>query len=107
MAEKKEGAQFQHEELDLKGILVKYLKYWYWFVAGVVVCLSLAFLYLRYATPQYQISSTLLIKDDKNAPDLSGNVAFSDLDIFKSTKNIHNEIPEVKIQYHYFFAGKH
>ena len=95
MAEK-EVIQFQSEDIDIKGILMKYLRYWYFFATGVIVCLGIAFLYLRYSTPQYQISSTLLIKDDKKGPDLSGNTVFSDLDLFQSSKNIHNEIQVLK-----------
>ncbi len=52
----------------------------------------MAFLYLRYATPQYTIKSKLLIRDDKKGADLGDASAFSDLDVFKSTKNVDNEI---------------
>ncbi|AKD01938.1 tyrosine-protein kinase [Pontibacter korlensis] len=92
----KEVFQFESEEIDIKNILQKYLRYWYLFVIGVVICLGLAFLYLRYATPAYNISSTLLIKDDKKGPDLSGNAVFSDLELFKASKNIDNEIQVLK-----------
>ncbi|TPE39988.1 GumC family protein [Pontibacter mangrovi] len=92
----KEVFQFESEEIDIKSILQRYLRYWYLFVLGVILCLGLAFVYLRYATPAYQISSTLLIKDDKKGPDLSGNAVFSDLDLFKTTKNIDNEIQVLK-----------
>lgn len=90
MAEQ-ENTQFQPEEIDIKAMLQKYLRHWYFFAAGLLVCLGAAFLYLRYSTPEYQVSSTLLIKDDKKGPEL-GNTVFSDLDMFKSSKNISNEI---------------
>ena len=95
MAEK-EIVQFQPEDIDIKGMLMKYLRYWYFFAIGVFFCLGIAFIYLRYSTPQYSISSTLLIKDDKKGPDLSGNTVFSDLDLFQSSKNINNEIQVLK-----------
>ena len=95
MAEK-EIIQFQAEEIDIKAILKKYLRLWYLFAAGVIICLGIAFSYLRYSTPEYQISGTLLIKDDKKGPDLGSNTVFSDLDIFKSSKNISNEIEVLK-----------
>jgi tyrosine-protein kinase Etk/Wzc len=82
----------ESEELDLKSILFKYLRYWYWFIIAILLCLGLAFLYLTYATPQYHIESTLLIKDEKKGPGLSGGDAFGGLDIFGSSKNVDNEI---------------
>ncbi|MDX5438048.1 MAG: capsular biosynthesis protein, partial [Pontibacter sp.] len=42
------------------------------------------------------MNSTLLIKDDKKGPDLSGNAVFSDLEIFQSTKSIDNQIQILK-----------
>ena len=38
----------QHEEsINFYAIFFKYLAYWPWFVASVIVCLILAFAYLR------------------------------------------------------------
>ncbi|MBF9253259.1 polysaccharide biosynthesis tyrosine autokinase [Pontibacter sp. 172403-2] len=88
--------QFQPEEedeqIDLKAMLLKYLRYWYLFAISVALALGLAFLYLRYTTPQYIIKSKILIRDDEKGADLLGGSALSDLDIFKSTKNVDNEI---------------
>jgi capsular exopolysaccharide synthesis family protein len=91
----------QGESLDLKKILLKYLRFWYVFVLGAAIAIGLAFLFLRYTTPQYSITSTILIKDNQNSSDLlsgSGSKVFSDLEIFKSTKNIDNEIEVLKSQ---------
>ena len=48
---------------------------WQWFVLSVIVCLGLAFCYLRYATPIYQASVKLLIKDDDSQTSRSGKSA--------------------------------
>jgi tyrosine-protein kinase Etk/Wzc len=88
--------QFEAEEIDIKALTAKYLRYWYLFALGIIVCLTIAFLYLRYSTPQYSVSATMLIKDDKKGPDLADNAIFSDLDIFNSKKNIDNEIEVLK-----------
>lgn len=92
----KEVIQFESEEIDIKAILQKGLRHWYFFVIGLVICLGAAFLYLRYSTPEYLISSTLLIKDDKKGPDIGGSAVFSDLDMFQSSKNINNEVEVLK-----------
>jgi tyrosine-protein kinase Etk/Wzc len=95
--DEKEIFQFGNsEEIDLKSILFKYLRYWYWFVIGIVICVGLAFFYLSYTTPQYKIQSTLLIKDDKKGPGIPAGDAFGGLDIFGSSKNIDNEIEVLK-----------
>lgn len=91
MAEK-EVFQVNTEEIDLKSILQKYLRNWYLFVAGLLMCLGLAFMYLRYSTPEYLISSTVLIKDDKKGADLGGSSMFGDLGMFQSSKSFSNEI---------------
>ena len=48
-----EQEQFE-EEINLKDILQKYLRFWPWFLFGVVVLLFAAFVYLRYETPLYR-----------------------------------------------------
>ena len=37
---------------------------WYWFILSLVICGGLGAIYLRYATPKYQSTAKLLIKDD-------------------------------------------
>ncbi|HEY4650773.1 MAG TPA: polysaccharide biosynthesis tyrosine autokinase [Pontibacter sp.] len=88
--------QFESEEINIKEVLQKYLRYWYLFVAGVAIAGIVAFVYLRYTTPQYRISSTLLIKDDKKGPSLSENAVLDDLNLFQTGKNIDNEIEILK-----------
>ncbi len=39
---------------------------WYWFIISAVVCLGLAYAYLRYQHPVYQSSAKTQIKYDNN-----------------------------------------
>lgn len=58
----------QHEEsINFYAIFFKYLAYWPWFVASVIVCLILAFVYLRYQAPVYNVTSAVLIKEDDSS----------------------------------------
>jgi tyrosine-protein kinase Etk/Wzc len=83
----------QPEGKNLKRILLQYTRYWYVFLVGAVLALSIAFLYLRYyAVPQYKVYSTLLIKDDKSGSGLSSADALNDLSTFKPARNIDNEM---------------
>ena len=38
----KEVIQFQSEDIDMKVLLMKYLRYLYLFAAGVIICLGFA-----------------------------------------------------------------
>ncbi len=66
------------QEPSLREQLEQYLKYWPWFVIGVMLSVTISLLYLRYATPIYQSVATILIKDEKNSA-LSELAAFQDL----------------------------
>lgn len=84
------------ESFNLNAIIQKYLRYWYWFLLVLFLSFLCAFIYLRYATPIYSVSSTVLIKDDKKAPGVGDNPALQELDIFQSGKSIDNEIEILK-----------
>jgi len=87
----------QHEQqTDFREIINRYLKYWYLFMTAVIVCLVAAFLYLRYATPKYEVSSSILIKQEKRTSNSSDNTKISDLEIVKSSQSVDNKIEELK-----------
>ena len=65
-------------ESSLRDDIAQYLKFWPWFVLGVIITVSISFIYLRYATPIYQTQASILIKDEKNS-ELSELAAFQDL----------------------------
>lgn len=86
---------FQNEKskpLNLQLLILKYLKYWYLFLAGVVLCVGTAVYMMYYATPQYLISSTLLIKADDKGSDFSQNAVFADLENYQTYSVVENEI---------------
>lgn len=84
-------------EKNLRDIANKYSRYWYLILFGAVAGLVCAYLYLEYyAVPEYYVQSTLMIKDDKTGQELSSADAFSDLGLFKSVKNIDNEVEVLK-----------
>lgn len=53
--------------IDYQTLLQKCLKHWRWFAASVLACLIFAFIYIRYTTPVYNVSASVLIqqKDSK------------------------------------------
>lgn len=83
----------KEEKTDYSALLFPYLIRWPWIVASVVVCLALAAVYLHFATPVYNISATVLIKDDKKGGNVSSDLAlFQDMGMFNSSASVDNEI---------------
>ena len=94
--ERKERTGAQSEEQNnIQEILFRYLIHWPWFVVSVIVCVALAWGYLRLTTPIYNVSATVLIKDEKKG---SGANMSSELEkmgmngFVSSSGNIENEI---------------
>ena len=90
-----EAQESKEENIDVKELLFKYLIHWPWFVGAVVVCLIAAWVYLYTSTPVYNISATVLIKDDKkggSAGMLSGLESLGLDGMVSSSQNIDNEI---------------
>jgi tyrosine-protein kinase Etk/Wzc len=83
-------------EFDLKALLSTYLIHWQWFVLAISICLSGAFMYLRYTIPQYSITTTILVKDDRRGGMLSELSAFADLGVGGGNSNLDNEIEVLK-----------
>ncbi|MGK4567226.1 Wzz/FepE/Etk N-terminal domain-containing protein [Flavobacterium sp. 3HN19-14] len=52
-------------QINLKDQIAKYIYHWKWFVLSAIICLFGTYFYLRYATPEYKMEATILIKDDK------------------------------------------
>ena len=79
------------EELD------KYFFYWRWFIVSALACLVVAFLYLRYATPIYSASTTILVKDEKKGGLASEFSGLSEIGLLgKAKSNVDNEIEILK-----------
>ena len=90
-----EAQESKEENIDVKELLFKYLIHWPWFVGAVVACLIAAWVYLYISTPVYNISATVLIKDDKkggSAGMLSGLESLGLDGMISSSQNIDNEI---------------
>ena len=87
----------QNEDFNLRDTLERYSNNWQWFVLAVCLCITLAFVYLRYSTPQYHASTTILVKDEKKGGMLSELSAFADMGIGGGLKsNLDNEIEILK-----------
>jgi len=89
----------QEQEINLYALFFKYMVYWPWFVASVLVCCIGMYVFLRYQTPVYNITSSVLIKEDEkkggNAA-TNGLAAIQDLGMFSMSNNFDNEVEILK-----------
>ncbi len=68
----------------------KYLPYWPLFLLAVIIAIGIAYTYIRYATPIYEATATVIIKDEKKGNEESKLV--ESLDQISSKKIVENEI---------------
>ena len=87
--------QADEEQINIQQIIFRYLIHWPWFVVSVVICMIGAWVYLFTTTPIYNISATVLIKDDEKGggASMGSELEKMGLDGFmSSSKNVDNEI---------------
>ena len=91
--------QQPEEEVNLQELLFRYLIHWPWFVASVLFCVVCAFAYLKVATPVYNVSATVLIKDEDKG---GGATMASELEkmglggMMNTKSNVDNEVEVLK-----------
>ncbi|HEY9184689.1 MAG TPA: polysaccharide biosynthesis tyrosine autokinase [Salegentibacter sp.] len=88
----------QEEEINLRDELEKYLRYWPWFIIGVILCVFIGFIYLKFTTPEYSTTASIIIKDEKGKGPSSEMAAFADLGLLggMGASSIENEIGILK-----------
>lgn len=87
--------QSDEEQINIQQIIFRYLIHWPWFVVSVIICMIGAWVYLFTTTPIYNISATVLIKDDEKGggASMGSELEKMGLDGFmSSSKNVDNEI---------------
>ena len=83
------------EQVNIQELLFRYLIHWPWFVISIIICIACAWGYLRLTTPIYNISATVLIKDEKKGggASMSSDLEKMGLEGFvSSSSNVDNEI---------------
>ncbi|MBR2239702.1 MAG: polysaccharide biosynthesis tyrosine autokinase [Prevotella sp.] len=94
---------------------------WQWYVLSLIICMSAAYIYLRYAQPVYQVSARMLVKDeDKNTrtsirqilPNMedfgimNNSSGFdNELEILQSPVTVHNAVKHLKLYTDYQLDG--
>ena len=74
----------------------KLLINWPWLILSQIICLTTGFIYLRYSTPQYEITSTILVKDDTKGTDIGEAAILENLGLGAGQSNVDNEVEILK-----------
>lgn len=92
------GEAFRSENnedtVSIMEIVFRFVRYWKWFVLGTAVALFIAFVYLRYTTPVYNVTSSIVLKEVKNQrlePTIGGMDGLQ-LGALGAVSNLENEI---------------
>ena len=113
----------EQSSFNFQTIYTAFVLNWKWFLLSIFICLGIGFLYLRYATPVYNTTAKLLIKDDKNDNGGSGgalqalesmsNLGFissnygteNEQEILTSTTIAEQAIRDLKLYANYYIKG--
>lgn len=81
---------FQKDENLVTQLISRYISFWPIFILSAVLAIGAAYVYLRYATPLFEATATLIIKDEKKGyGDSQGMEA---LNLMSTKKIIENEV---------------
>ncbi|WP_010522814.1 GumC family protein [Aquimarina agarivorans] len=107
------------KKIDIREEVSKYLKKWYLFLLSILFFGTLAYLYIRYTVPLYNVSATISISQEDNISD-SALGAFQDLGVMNQVKDeisseiqiirsktlINNVVKKLKLNIQYFSKGR-
>src|SRR5580765_6286713 len=101
--------------LSIKDLFFKYVRFLPVFLVSVALCLLGAYLYLRYTTPIYRVTGTLIFKQEEQSQGGKFNEIFnaknvsdvqSEIEILKSQALMERVVDSAQLQTSYFAIGK-
>lgn len=110
-----------NNEPTLRDQIEIYLRHWPWFAIAVLLTLSIAYIYLRYTTPFFQSTTSIIIKDSQGRGAASELAAFesiglisgmnsnsieNEIEILRSRRLLRNVVNELNLNIRYFREGK-
>lgn len=99
MSEKNMNDDFLREREDesagifnIQLVWASFCRNWYWVLFSAVICMGVAFLYLRYKTPVYAASMKVLIKDSGEKVRPFSGMALDEMGLLSSSNGFDNEL---------------
>ena len=87
------GNEQAEEGFDFRVIFENLRSYWWLFMLSIIVCVAGAFVYLRYATPIYNMSAKVLLQDSqRGGAVLSPADMLADFGMQSKVSNVENEM---------------
>ena len=86
------GAEQEQQTISLRTLVDNFIANWYWFAIFVIMGIAAAWLFLRYATPTYNINAKILVQDEQKGGDIPGEEVLQQLQIFTNKSNVDNEV---------------
>ncbi|MBL7753122.1 MAG: polysaccharide biosynthesis tyrosine autokinase, partial [Chitinophagaceae bacterium] len=102
---------------NIKFVIAVLFNHWMWFLLSLTICFLIAFVYLRYQSPIFEMEATVLVHDDKQGgTELSalqqlglvkgsGATMANELEIYKSRFLMTRVVRELDLQVMYFTKG--
>ena len=81
------------QSIDIKSIVYIFLSHWYLFLICAAVALAAGWLYNRFSAPAYQVSGTVLIKENRSSLDPTSIMTNGS---YGNSQNLDNEIAIMK-----------
>jgi tyrosine-protein kinase Etk/Wzc len=91
-------SEFEEENVkqtDYLGIFFNYISYWKFFVGSLLICITLSIIYLKFTLPKYEITTSVLLKDDQKGGGTTQMEAFKEMGLFTQKNNVDNELEEL------------
>ncbi|MEP5502559.1 MAG: Wzz/FepE/Etk N-terminal domain-containing protein [Algibacter sp.] len=111
------GSTGNSPKFNLKKIIALYTKQWKWFLLSAIIFVSLAYVYLRYTTPEYLASSKIMLlsEGDDGASDIFKGLGVTgesesatvedEVLVFKSRIVLKNVVEKLGLNIQYFTKG--
>nr|HPR20938.1 polysaccharide biosynthesis tyrosine autokinase [Proteiniphilum sp.] len=89
-----QGMQGEEKEdlISVMEIATLFIKHWKWILLGLLVALAVAFVYLRYTTPVYEVASSVVLKEEGRSGPSAMPGTLEEIAMMGSVSNVENEL---------------
>lgn len=78
--------------VNIREIILKYLRKWYWFIISLFTCFVFAYIYTQITIPKYQVQASILLRQDDKAFGLSESALLESMGMGGTLKEVEDEI---------------